>query len=245
MSENISAQTTPTFKKSFFGDYFRYKLRTQRGYIILFAILNFISTAGFAAAVYFIAEFGFLPGIKDSYMYSTLGPSMMIMFLIWLMAITVLFEVVMLCILPAVSFKFFNKRSHMDTLGALPLTTSQRFLGDMLSGAAVFGISFVPEAVIAVIIAAITEAGPVREINELTDFYPYFPWKNESVLKIVRCHHDHRAVVLCRRLCHFLLCHVLLRKDRLFDTVFACYEHSACAYYLSDSRFYLRKRRRI
>lgn len=184
MSENISAQTTPTFKKSFFGDYFRYKLRTQRGYIILFAILNFISTAGFAAAVYFIAKFGFLPGIKDPRMYSTLGASMMLQFSIWLMAITVILEVVMLCILPAVSFKFFNKRSHMDTLGALPLTTSERFFGDMLSGAAVFGISFVPEAVIAVIIAAVTEAGPVREINELTDHYPYFPWKNESVLKL-------------------------------------------------------------
>lgn len=189
MSEKISAQNTSTPKKSFFSDYFRYKLRTLRGFIILFAILDLLSTAGFSAAVYFFAKYALLPSIIHPSGYGDIGPQILFEIFMILMTIAVIMEVIMLCILPAINFVFFNRRSHMDTLGGLPLTTRQRFLGDMASGAAAFGISFVPGAVIAVIIAAITEAGPVREIYEAllasghTD-HSVFPWGSESVLNV-------------------------------------------------------------
>lgn len=196
MSENISEQTAPAYKKSFFGDYFRYKLRTGRGSIILFAILNFLTTAGYSAAAYFFEKYWFLPRTKYSDVFGDLGADILFLLLTYAVVFAVIVELVTLCVLPAVNFRFFNKRSHMDTLGGLPLTTAQRFFGDMLSGAAMFGISFVPCAVTAAFFAAITDAGPAREMLQLNDYYTGFPWRDESTLKIFA------VIILTELLCY-------------------------------------------
>lgn len=184
MSENTSAQ-----KRSFFGDYFRYNLRTQRGFTILFAILNFFSTVCLSVGIYLFAKYVLVPISKGEYQWNGIGMvASFELFAVFMIGLTFI-EIIFLCIMPAVSFKYFNKRSHMDTLGGLPLTTRQRFFGDMLSGAASFGFSFIPGAVIAIVIAAMTETGPMREMysEALThgniSYYAY-PWGTENTLEL-------------------------------------------------------------
>lgn len=162
MSENSSA-----LKSSFFKEYFRYKLRTLRGFTILFAVLNFISVTGFAAGVLIFVHsvlLKFNNEADNSGMYVYGGIYIFTLFL-YLMIAVIFIQLLMLAILPAVNFKFYNKRSYMDTIGGLPLTGRQRFLGDILSGAASFGISFVPCFVIAMILAAITQFGGLQKLD--------------------------------------------------------------------------------
>lgn len=184
MSENTSS-----IKKSFFGEYFRYKLRTLRGFSIMFAVMNFLSTVCFAAGILIFVRSYVLPMYKKEVPYD-LGPVNIFSLFMYLMIAVMFVEIIMLVILPAVNIKFFNKRSNMDTIGGLPLTGKQRFFGDILSGAAAFGLSFIPCCIITAVIAAITEFGPMRELYEIIGseqnfFGNSFPWGNENVLEIV------------------------------------------------------------
>ncbi len=164
MSEN-----SLILKKSFFKEYFSYKLRTLRGFIILFAVLNLISIVVLTAGLLVYANSTLLPYIRGDmeiqYAYAVIGWFSIFAGLI--QAVTYA-ELLFLAIVPAVNYKFFNKRAYMDTIGALPLTEKQRFFGDMLSGISSYVISFIPCGVIAVILAAITEFGPLREVHRLS-----------------------------------------------------------------------------
>ncbi len=184
MSENTSS-----IKKSFLGEYFRYKLRTLRGFAIMFAVMNFLSTVCFAAGILIFVRSYVLPMYKKEVSYD-LGPVHLFLLLMYLMIAVMFVEIIMLVILPAVNIKFFNKRSNMDTIGGLPLTGKQRFFGDILSGAAVFGLSFIPCCAVTAVIAAITEFGPMREMYEILsseqNYSGYsFPWGDENVFEIV------------------------------------------------------------
>lgn len=183
MSDNTSA-----LKHSFFKEYFRYKLRDLRGFTILFAVLNSITVTGFAAAVLIYVQTILIPyylrDSKEAYHYGYGGLYYFIMFL-YLMIGLIFLTVLMLSVMPAINFKFFNKREFMDTLGGLPLTVKQRFLGDMLSGAASFGLSFVPCSVIAVILAVITEFSGLRKIEDYFVSGYSFPWIDVGYTKYV------------------------------------------------------------
>ena len=189
MSENtISSETG----KSFFGSYFRYKLRTLRGMTITFAVMNFLSTTCFSAVVLAIVNTLILPTIDGTFDMENMKLVSLYLMIMYLMAVIMIVEMIMLVILPALNFKYFNRRSHMDTLGGLPLTAKQRFFGDMLSGAASFGLSFVPCSVIAAVIAVITEFGPMQQLYNSAgseqNYYRYvssFPWGDENILKVV------------------------------------------------------------
>lgn len=187
MSENASSNT---LKKSFFGDYFRYKLRTLRGFIISFGVMNFLSTVCLVAALMIFVKAYLIPMHEADIGGYNLGPLALMELYMYLVIAVIFVEMLMLMILPAVNFKIFNKRSTIDTIGGLPLTGSQRFLGDMLSGAAAFGISFIPCSVISIILAAITESGPIHELYVIAtqkgDNSDYiFPWGSKGFLEVV------------------------------------------------------------
>lgn len=158
-----------TLKKSFFKDYFFYKLRTLRGFIILFAVMNLMSIVLLSAGILVYANTTLLPyirgDIENQYAY---GMTSWLSLLVGAVQAVIFAELLMLAIVPAVNNKFLNKRAYMDTIGALPLTENQRFFGDMLSGISSFVISFIPCCVISVILAAITEFGPLREVHRLS-----------------------------------------------------------------------------
>ena len=167
MSENTS-------KNSFFKEYFLYKLRTLRGAVITFAVMNFLSVTGFAAGVlvFFNALVTHVSNGEDLYEALFISSDLYILLILFLllMAALIFATVLMLSFVPAVNFKFFNKREYMDTLGGLPLTVKQRYLGDMLSGATAFGLSFIPCSAIAAILALITELGPLRQLEGLDGY---------------------------------------------------------------------------
>ena len=169
MSENTYA-----IKNSFFKGYFFYKFRNLRGFTILFTVLNFLTTAGFAAGI-MIFEKILIALDENSISYdSYYGGYELLYFitlLIYLMIALIFVTVFMLSVMPAVNFRYFNKRTYMDTLGGLPITGRQRFFGDVLSGAAAFGISFVPSSLLAVIFAAITESNLWKISDEYADMY--------------------------------------------------------------------------
>ncbi len=164
MSDNSLA-----LKKSFFKEYFFYKLRTLRGFMILFAVMNLMSIVLLSAGILVYANTTLLPyirgDIENQYAYGMTG---WLSLLAGAVQAVIFAELLMLAIVPAVNFKLFNKRAYMDTIGALPLTEKQRFFGDMLSGISSYVISFIPCCVISVILAAITEFGPLREVHRLS-----------------------------------------------------------------------------
>ena len=167
MSENTSV------KNSFFKEYFLYKLRTLKNYTILFAVLNLLAVTGFAAGVLIFVQVFVIPLIKNDDLYFGYDPYILAVLFMYMFIALILTTVLMLAVMSAVNFRYFNKRSYMDTLGGLPLTVKQRFLGDMLSGAASFGLSFVPCSVLALILAAITDFGILRRAGayELIDLF--------------------------------------------------------------------------
>lgn len=166
MTENTSRS-----KSSFFKEYFLYKLHTLRGFTILFAVLNFLSVTVFPAGVMVFIQSFINRENNDADIYGVYygygGVYIFVMFL-YLMIALIFTTLIILAVLPAINFRYFNRRSYMDTLGGLPITGKQRFLGDILSGAASFGISFVPCSVAAIILAGITEFSLLPQLNSYT-----------------------------------------------------------------------------
>lgn len=153
-------------KSSFFKDYFRHKMRGLKGFTITFAAMNFVLITVLAASV-MIIENNYrkvlLPGEHGTDLYVVYNwMSATCLLLVFLAA------VILVAVMAAINLKFYHNRSAMDTIGGLPLTTTQRFWGDFLSGAASFIISFIPCSVIGLIFMAITEFGI------MPDIYNYF-----------------------------------------------------------------------
>lgn len=144
-------------KKSFFGKYCLYKLKGFRGLAIAAAVLNFAALVFPAAFFYFsLAEANkwHLPSI---YLDET-----------WLYYITfcvIAAASAILVITPAISFKYYNSRAAMDTLGCLPLNYSERFRGDFLSGLTANLISFIPFTAIGAVIVAVMQNTVIKEIQ--------------------------------------------------------------------------------
>lgn len=140
-------------KQSFFKDYFLFKLRRSRAYTITFAVLNVLI---YIAPVIFIL---ILVATGGDGMSLHIGTYLATAFVCLALAA----ECSIIIVMTAVNLKAFHSRSAMDTLGALPLTTPQRFWGDMLSGLAAYMFSFVPSAVCSLILAAVLQVGYMPE----------------------------------------------------------------------------------
>lgn len=113
-------------KRSFFREYFFYKLRGTLGIGIASAILGFIS-----CILSGIITLSYLKGLELNNDISGDGSLPFLAMFGGLVGMTVLALVT-----PIVSFKYYRSRSFMDTLGCLPITYGERFWGDYLSGLA-------------------------------------------------------------------------------------------------------------
>lgn len=156
-----------TKKISFFKQYFLYKFRCFRGFTVAAAVMNILSAAlpGILLFAIFIIE----REIMADRLSADLGTVMifigegLIIAAVWAIAAMP----VILAIIPAVSFKFYNNRASMDTIGCLPITYRERFLGDFLGGLCPHMVSFIPSAVIGLIFTAVGQGGPLREIQKM------------------------------------------------------------------------------
>lgn len=176
-----------TKKISFFKEYFLYKFKCFRGLTAAAAVMNFISAAlpGILLFAMFIINFE----IESKRLSPDWGFAMiligegLIVAAAWVLAAMV----VILAIVPAVSFKFYNNRASMDTIGCLPLTYRERFWGDFLGGLCPHLVSFIPSAAIGLIFTAVGQNGPLRGLHELlmknspTNYYVMDPIKDNFV----------------------------------------------------------------
>lgn len=136
-------------KSRFFGKYFMYKLTRFRGLAIAAAVLNFAALVLPATELY--NSFSKEVTEYNIYHYTRIVfDGNMFRFAFLAMAAMS----VILVITPVLSFKYYNSRSSMDTLGCLPLTYKERFYGDFFSGLAANLITFIPFSAVGAIITA-------------------------------------------------------------------------------------------
>lgn len=129
--------STVSTDKSYFGKYFLYKLSSLKIHLI-FSIIFSISAMPVPALIFWMM-------MKSSETVSTYDFLYQLVFfgaVMCLVSFVILFTLFL--ITPAVNFSYYNKRDTVDMYGALPLTVSQRFWADWLSG---YLIGIVPFAV--------------------------------------------------------------------------------------------------
>ncbi len=141
-------------KRSFFGKYCLYKLYGFRGIAVAAAVLNIVAVVLPAVFLY--------NAVNDA---NTLGYVWLEDMPLFVPFIAIAVMAVMLVITPAMSFKYYNNRAAMDTLGCLPLTYKERFWGDFLSGLAANMVSFIPFSAIGAVIIAIMQNTAVKQIQ--------------------------------------------------------------------------------
>lgn len=144
-------------KKSFFGKYCLYKLKGFRGLAIAAAVPNFAALV--LQVVFFYIAFDDANRSGYSWIYFEEMP------FVSFCVIAIAAMAVILVITPAISFKYYNSRAAMDTLGCLPLNYSERFCGDFLSGLTANLISFIPFAAIGAVIVAVMQNTVIKELQ--------------------------------------------------------------------------------
>lgn len=165
-------------KKSFFGKYFMYKLRVFRGLAIAAAVLN--CAALLLPAVDFFNKFADAANHNDYYIPDN-GDSMFITFA------AAAAMMVIIAITPVLSFKYYNNRAAIDTLGCLPLSYRERFFGDFLSGLAANLITFIPFSIIGAAIVAAIQNTYLKQLQELCRAHGYsyvIESVNDELLKV-------------------------------------------------------------
>lgn len=150
--------------------YFRYKLSGQRG---LFAASAALSIAGFPAVITFLMIVKIILGMKEV----AAGAGFTMQILIAIYGYTVfplswqgLFTISL--ITPIVSFKYYTNRACTDTIGSLPLTYKDRFLGDFLSGFASVCSPFVLTIPYVVIMSNVVEK--MGDVNDFNGVFEHF-----------------------------------------------------------------------
>lgn len=170
-------------KSRFFGKYFMYKLTRFRGLAIAAAVLNFAALVLPAMELY--NSFSKEVTKYNIYHYTRIVfDGNMFRFAFLAMAAMS----VILVITPVLSFKYYNSRSSMDTLGCLPLTYKERFYGDFFSGLAANLITFIPFSAVGAIITATATNKFLQTIREHlwaeTGEEFVFPSVGDNLLKV-------------------------------------------------------------
>lgn len=147
-------------KRSFFGKYCLYKLKSFRGLAIAAAVLNLIAL---------VLPVAFTCAALSDEQISFADMPLFVLFCV--VAVTA----VILVITPAISFKYYNSRAAMDTLGCLPLNYSERFGGDFLSGLAANLISFIPFSAIGTVIVAVMQNTVVKKVQ--AQYWADYGWE--------------------------------------------------------------------
>lgn len=137
-------------KRSFFREYFFYKLRGTIGICIASSVMGFIACVLSGFCVYKMAKDIEANGSGMTALpINLLWNFTMFAGLVGIAAIAI--------VAPIISFKYYRSRSSMDTLGCLPITYGQRFWGDFLSGLAAIVVPFSVMASIGGIILTLTQ----------------------------------------------------------------------------------------
>lgn len=157
-----------TLKPSFFKEYFHHKLRGLKKFTITFAIMNFLIYTVFSAIL--LIQMIEVKRISTIVNYSISTHSYLIatMMIAFIAALIFAAEGIIIIVMAAINLKSYHSRSAMDTIGGLPLTVTQRFWGDILSGIASFMISFIPCAVSSLVMMAVLQYGVDPESGRYT-----------------------------------------------------------------------------
>lgn len=154
--------------KGFFGKYFFYKMRGFCGLSIVSAVFNFLSAALLGAAFWVT-----LATLNDNtgFFASSGNGGLIASVMFGAICISVIAMMIISALTPIFTFKIYNKRDAIDTLGCLPLSYRERFWGDYLSGICANLISFIPCSVLGLIFVIAAQNGPVRELQRKTGEY--------------------------------------------------------------------------
>lgn len=135
-------------KRSFFKDYLFYRIGTLKGNLLICLVLNLLGLPFFALGHLHMsaAQLNSTALNRNFFGYASfVGP------------ICVYAMTVMAVAGAAVSFTNYNKKELTDTLGVLPLSHRERFWGDFLGGYIANVAPFIPCALTAVIMFAVTQ----------------------------------------------------------------------------------------
>lgn len=161
--------------KSNFGKYFRYKLGKSKSSIIIFAILNFLSTI--LPCIILFNHCNYVKTLIETYNdFDYYGPNIMEN-VYNIMKISAAVCMIMITVTTVKSVKIYYDRAAMDTLGCLPLSYGERFWGDLLSSFCANFISLAPFSVVTVIL--INAMKPL--MNIILESAPYFSETTEII----------------------------------------------------------------
>ncbi|MBD5129299.1 MAG: hypothetical protein HDT43_05185 [Ruminococcaceae bacterium] len=150
-------------KKSFFREYFLYRLKEQLRGLIICLICNLFVLPFRAPEIY--SSFGRIynnPGWLSYHSYDVGEP---------ISAICVAVLLIMPIIGAVNAFSGCNRRKYTDMLGGLPLTNKERFWGDFLSGYTAYVAPVIPAGVFALIMSFPTQS----TLDRLDMMYGYEP----------------------------------------------------------------------
>lgn len=166
MTETISTRNEPnrTPQSSFFKQYLRYNLAENRMFFVISIVFSAISIPLFLS---FVAITSHNPVVDDTSPFLTIMPFITIFTIISILGLYAL----------AISggtrcFQHLTRRNKTDTLMCLPLTHSQRFWGDFLTGY-ITGVSpIIPCGILGIIIGAIAQYSyPIPQFTRLALMY--------------------------------------------------------------------------
>ena len=136
---------TPNSNKGSFGTYFKFRLRSQLGYMIVSFVLNIFMLPLFAVNVFVTVKNKYEHSATPTFSFTTLTSgfqtvSGIILFLITVFSATKVFD-------------YCVKSERTDTFGGLPVTLRGRFFADLLSGFTSRVAPMIPCAVFAMIMS--------------------------------------------------------------------------------------------
>lgn len=141
-------------KKSFFKEYFFYRLKELRGQFLVCCILNLLSLPFVGAALLFFSDNQYHIIVENQEIRdarAVIDSAVFISILCWGVLL------ILACLGAAFSFVYCNKKEFTDTLGVLPLTHRERFWGDFLGGYTATVLPIVPSALISMILFSLAQ----------------------------------------------------------------------------------------
>lgn len=144
-------------KRSFFKEYFFYRLKELRGQFIACCILNLFSLPLAGAALIFYADNEYSVMVERVDGKTVMYSAVFICILCWAVLL------ILACLGAAFSFVYCNKKEFTDTLGVLPLTHRERFWGDFLGGYTATVLPIIPSSFISMILFSVAQ-GSVNKL---------------------------------------------------------------------------------
>lgn len=114
-------------KKSFFKDYYRYRLRELRGFFITSCVLSFMS------GPLLLTGFVIMQSVEDVDYTGGYGLLSVMLMELYILMVTIPALILIGMIIPIVSRRHLNRKAYVDTMGTLPITYKQRYWGDLLA----------------------------------------------------------------------------------------------------------------